>query len=291
MRHVIAVALAALLVSPPTGAPAQSMRMPSTTFLAARLEPQNVVPPRAGAGSGTGVFVFDGAGQQFALRYRLTYATLASPDVRSVLLRNFGAGKEGAIVHRMCGEGAPPCPAGNDATLSGRWTSGDTPLPLTAALITELANRRIYAEVTTAAGKEIRGQLAGNPFMSIPREAAVSLESGDRAQPANGTAAVRVVRLAPGRVSVAVLVTVAGASTDPTAVTLEDPAKRFTVLRLERAADARTGRTLRAFYNVAAKRGETRAATQLFSADNLTLTVFFGDDPRTALHGNVTFVR
>src|SRR2546426_1065209 len=159
----------------PSVAQEPPMKTSRMTFLAARLEASNVVPPSESSGSGTAVFLFSEQDRKSTLAYQLTYATLASPDVRSITLRNFGTGKEGQIVHVICGPESQNCPEGTDATLRGTWSSEDSRMPLTPDLWTELANRRIYIEIETARGKEIRSQLEASPFMAMPRERQVDL--------------------------------------------------------------------------------------------------------------------
>src|SRR5262249_39520813 len=290
-RARVAVAAAALALGGAAAAVSQPMNMSATSFLAARLEPQNVVPPSKSTGSGTGVFFLAADGHRLTLTYRLTYASLSDPNVRSIALRNFGAGKEGAVVHRVCGEGAERCPEGRDATLTGSWTSEQSP-PLTPALVPELANRRVYVEIETGAGKEIRAQLSANPFMMMAREAGIELRPNEPGQTISGTAALRMVQLGPNRVEVGVLLTVAGASADPSGVALGDAANRLSPLRMQRSAETKAGRTFRTVLDSRTFKDLTaRRFQDLLSADTLTLTVSIGSDPRTALSGTVVFVK
>src|SRR5579864_358396 len=167
-----------LLVGLQPVSPAQQQSRMTTegaNLFAARLESQNVVPPSSSSGSGTGVFVLSSRDRRPMLVYQLTYATLSSPVVRSINLRDFGVGKEGAVVHVMCGIETQKCPSGSDGTVHGQWSADERSMPLTPNLLTELANRRIYVEVETARGKEIRSQLGANPFMVMAEEAQVDL--------------------------------------------------------------------------------------------------------------------
>lgn len=128
MNRIFPLPFVAFALAVPCVARAQEppMTHPRSTFLAARLEAKNVVPPSVSSGSGTGVFVFLAKGREATVSYQLSYATLLSPEVRSILLRNFGAGKEGRVVHVVCGEGAKSCPAGTDGTLRGSWSATST---------------------------------------------------------------------------------------------------------------------------------------------------------------------
>ena len=267
------------------------MKTSRITFLAARLEASNVVPPSESPGSGTAVFLFSEQDRRSTLAYQLTYATLASPDVRSITLRNFGTGKEGRIVHVICGQESQKCHDAADSTLRGSWSSEDSRMPLTPDLWAELANRRIYIEIETARGKEIRSQLGASPFMVMAREAQVDLHGLGESEGTSGTAALRLVQIR-GQMQLGVVLTVAGAREDPTSVALVDKANRFAVLRLQRPKEMKSGRTLR----IASTALEFKVLSDprfvsAFAANELMLEVFLGGGQRSALRGQVNFVR
>jgi hypothetical protein len=232
------------LIASVAAAAAQTRQMPGQRLFAARLESTYVVPSSKSRGSGTGVFILSAdSGRPVMLRYRLTYALLSSPEVRSITLRNFGAGKEGEVVHALCGLTAERCASGTDGTVQGQWSSADSQAPLNPQMLTELANRRIYVEVETALGKEIRSQLATSPFMIRAEEAQVSLQGSATTQKVNGTAAIRWVRF-PNRAEVSLLLTIAGSAQDATGATVVDSKRRFAPLRFKPSGGRKAGRTL-----------------------------------------------
>src|SRR5437899_7591698 len=107
-------------------------------LFAARLEAQYVAPPGSSTGSGTGIFVLTTSDRRPVINYQLVYAGLLSPEVRSITVRNFGAGKNGEIVHTICGREREKCPSGVDGTIRDRWTEDGSPSGLAPNLLTEL---------------------------------------------------------------------------------------------------------------------------------------------------------
>jgi len=139
----------------------------------------------------------------------LTYASLRSPDIRSVALRNFSAGGNGKVVHVICGEGNAACAPGAARTLAGSWDERSQ-LPLTPGLVSELTAQRIYVEVLTGRGPELRAQLEPQPFMAGYTQY-IGRISGRSAQgPVTGTAAVWLVAIPPDKPLALVDATVAG---------------------------------------------------------------------------------
>jgi hypothetical protein len=262
-----------------------------SSFLAARLEASNVVPPSTSPGSGSGVFVFSAKGHQSALSYQLSYATLASPEVRSITLNNFGAGKDGKVVHVICGEEAKKCPTGTDATLRGVWSSEDARLPLTELLWTELANRRIYIEIQTAKGKEIRSQLGANPFMVMAQEGLADLRGTGAAESATGTAAVRLITIR-GKPELELLLTVANSRQNPTKVAVLAKERTLGAFQLRHEEGVRPSRTIRMTVTVQdLKALSDQTLNKAFATDELTLIVFLDEGEQNTVRGQVRMVR
>jgi hypothetical protein len=262
-----------------------------STFLAAHLKASNVVPPSKSSGSGSGVFVFSAKDHQSALSYQLSYATLTSPEVRSITLKNFGAGKEGSVVHVICGVEGKKCPTGTDATLHGSWSSEDARMPLTKPLWTELANRRIYVEVETAKGKEIRSQLGANPFMVMAEEGLADLRGTGAVESATGTAAVRFITIR-GKSELELLLTVADARQNPTKIAVLAKDRSLGRFQIRREEEARPSRTVRMTVTVQdLKALSDQALSKALATDQLTLVVFLGEGEQNALRGQVRMVR
>jgi len=277
----------------PCALPAQEppVRHSTSTLLAAHLEASNVVPPSNSSGSGTGVFVFSAKDRQSALSYQLSYATLTSPEVRSITLNNFGAGKEGKVVHVICGEEAKKCPTGTDGTLRGSWSSEDAGMPLTKPLWTELANRRIYVEVETAKGKEIRSQLGANPFMVMAQEGLADLRGTGAAESATGTAALRLITIR-GKPELELLLTVANARQNPTKIAVLGKEQSLGTFQIRREEAVRPSRTVRMTVTVQdLKALSDQALSKALATDELTLIVFLGEGEQNTIRGQVRMVR
>jgi hypothetical protein len=130
-----------------------------TALYVAAIEGQHVVPPVTTEASGTGAFILKGDGNRISLGYDLTYQSLPKPP-RRIVLRNFGEGGVGRVVHVVCGGDEGTCTQQPGATLNGEWTDRHATLPLTAALARELVVGRIYVEVENEAGQGVvRGQI------------------------------------------------------------------------------------------------------------------------------------
>jgi hypothetical protein len=158
-------------------------------------------------------------------------------------------------------------------------------------MLTELANRRIYVEIETARGKEIRSQLGANPFMVMAEEAQVDLHGSGKTEGANGTAAIRLVRF-PTRVELGVLLTVAGSGTDPTSVMFTSESKRFESFRLRRSAEARPGRTLRIVAGAADfKALLTSQFIDAVTSGDVSIVVFLGEGEQNSVGGKLVPVR
>jgi len=280
-------------MSLPCGLAAQEppMTHSRSTLLAARIDASNVVTPSKSSGSGTGVFVFSAKDRQSALSYQLSYATLTSPEVRSITLKNFGAGKDGLVVHVICGEEAKKCPTGTDGTLRGSWSSQDSRPPLTEPLWTELANRRIYVEVETANGKEIRSQLGANPFMVMAKEGLADLRGTGAAESATGTAAVRLIKI-HGKFELQLLFTVAGARQYPTKIALLGKDRSLGTFQVRREEGVRPSRTVRMTVTVQELKAlSDQSFSKTLATDELTLVVFLGEGEQNTVRGQVRMVR
>jgi len=188
------------------------------TLFVAALEGQHVVPAVATDASGTGAFTLNGEGGRMAIAYDLTYQALPKPP-RRIVLRNFGEGGVGKVVHVICGE-ASPCPQQAGATLKGEWTDRDVALPLTAALAREAAVGRVYAQIEDEAGQGVvRGQITTYDTMLPvqgfiarlrPRSGAASADA------ASGTGAFFLAQAPGGGQAMAYQVTIAGTEGAPT---------------------------------------------------------------------------
>jgi CHRD domain len=128
------------------------------TLYVAAIEGQQVVPPVATEATGTGAFTLQGSGNRLSLRYDITYQGLAAPPTR-IVLRNFGTGGVGEVVHVVCGGQAAACPQQPGATLNAEWNDRATP-PINAALAREVVVGRVYVEIEGERGQGLaRGQI------------------------------------------------------------------------------------------------------------------------------------
>jgi hypothetical protein len=128
------------------------------TLYVAAIEGQQVVPPVPTEATGTGAFTLQGSGSRFSLRYDITYQGLAAAPTR-IVLRNFGAGGVGEVVHVVCGSPAVQCPQQPSATLNAEWSDRATP-PINAALAREIVVGRVYVEIEDERGQGLaRGQI------------------------------------------------------------------------------------------------------------------------------------
>ena len=260
-------------------------------LFAARLEGQNVVPRSDSPGSGTGIFVLSTGNERATIRYQLVYAGLSSPDVRSSVIRNFGAGKNGDVVYAICGPETEKCPSGQDGSVRGHWTTDESRYGLTPNVLAELANRRLYVEIETAAGREIRSQLAASPFMVVQQEGIAELRGSGESEGVTGLAVVRLVPL-PNGPEVGVLLTVAGSREDPVSVGFAGPGERLHEIRLRPAPETKPSRTLR----VVSPKQNARAwadpeFAQALTEGKVTLVVYLGKQEKLTVRGNVVPVR
>src|SRR5579864_3492171 len=95
-----------------------SMAMPTNTLLVAQLNAKQVVGGSSSRATGTGAFLLDPV--QHTIAYSLTYEGLQAGGPKSIVLSNFGKGKNGDVVQILCGAGTDPCPNSNSGTISGR---------------------------------------------------------------------------------------------------------------------------------------------------------------------------
>jgi hypothetical protein len=235
----------------------EPMKMASHTLLLAQLDGAQVVPSSASQGTGTGAFLLDPA--RHALTYDLTYHGLESGGARSIALRNFGRGANGAELAVLCGEGVRPCPAGPGATISGtvdriKGRAFDN------RLVSELDSERVYVEIVGGGGKpEIRGQLAPNDAMVPVSSYVARLVPAEGTKSAgSGTAVVSEVFLPGGKVSVFYAATVTGTASEPVAagvvgVPIKPPPKppaflRLPALKLRPSRAAKNGASLSGSY-------------------------------------------
>src|SRR5262249_19036920 len=114
--------IAVVLISPVNHATSQSkappMAMPTDTLLVAQLNAKEVVGGSSSHATGTGAFLLNPV--EHTLSYSLTYEGLQAGGPKSIVLANFGRGKNGETVEILCGPGAEPCPGSDSATISGR---------------------------------------------------------------------------------------------------------------------------------------------------------------------------
>jgi hypothetical protein len=189
------------------------MAMPSNTLLVAQLDAKQVVGGSSSRGTGTGAFQLDPV--QHTLAYRLTYEGLQTGP-KLIALYNFGKGKNGEVVHILCGADAESCPNSKSATISGYFKGGDG-RALNNHLIGEFDSQRVYIEVIGGNGeREIRGQLAPNgamvPVANYVAHLTAAKGSDSRG---TGTAILSEIYLPGGKVSVFYAATVAGTSGPP----------------------------------------------------------------------------
>jgi hypothetical protein len=194
--------------------PTPPMLMPANTLLVAQLNAKEVVGGSSSHGTGTGAFLLNPV--EHTLTFSLTYEGLRAGGSKSIVLGNFGRGKNGETVEILCGSGAEPCPGGDSATISGRLErrAGRS---LDNHLIGEFDSQRIYVEIIGANGEgEIRGQLAPNGAMVPVANYVAHLATAKGAESkGTGTAVVSEIYLPGGKVSVFYAATVAGTSGPP----------------------------------------------------------------------------
>ena len=215
---LILFGVAVVLISPANHAAAQSqgppMAMPANTLLVAQLSAKEVVGGSSSRGTGTAAFLLNPV--QHSLAYSLTYEGLQAGGPKSIVLANFGRGKNGEVVAILCGSGAEPCPGGNSATITGRIepSSGRA---LDGHMIGEFDSQRIYVEIVGGGGeREIRGQLAPNGAMVPVANYVAHLTPAKGVNTkGTGTAIVSEIYLPGGEVSVFYAATVAGTAGQP----------------------------------------------------------------------------
>jgi hypothetical protein len=112
----------------------------------------------------TGVFVLSIDAKRPKVDYELAFDAIPNPPT-TITLRNFAEGGTGAIVHVVCGgDSSRRCPTAASGVVTGTWSAGDNPA-LTLELTREMANMRIYAELS-AGSFAARGQLQGHWTMA-----------------------------------------------------------------------------------------------------------------------------
>lgn len=253
---------------PPTPSPMGHSHGGTPLFLAS-MDASHVVPRSTSRASATGAFVADAVKR--TVDYEITYHGVERPPTRTIALRNFDAGGNGALVHTICGGDATRCPEGASANLAGTW-DGRGPVALDEKLLGELASGRIYVEVVGADGKpEIRGQLEPNGAMVPVKNFVAHLAAAPGVDSrGTGTAVMSEVHYADGRVAVIYRLTVADTSGTPNSAALATRGRAAAPLRLNTlpkstflsTGAAATGATLSGQY-------ETRAALNRLSITHL----------------------
>jgi hypothetical protein len=213
---LLTILFAALTVALAQDRPPAPMAMShgGATLFLAQARAAKVVPPSASSATATGAFLVDPA--RGSVAYEITFHGLENGPPRSIALHNFGAGANGAVIYRICGDDRP-CPDLASATLTGTWESGRGSATLDGKLLGEIASARVYLEIVGGNGKgEVRGQLEPNgamvPVRNFVAHLAPAPNSGSRG---TGTAVLSETHFADGRVSVLYEITVAGTSGTP----------------------------------------------------------------------------
>jgi hypothetical protein len=253
------------------------MAMPTNTLLVAQLDAKQVAGPSSSSATGTGAFLLDPV--QHTLDYSLTYQGLEAGGAKSIALYNFGKGKNGEEVKKLCGAGAQPCPNSTSATISGRFERGDG-RELDNNLIGEFDSERVYAEIVGGNDKpEIRGQLAPNGAMVMVKNYVAHLApiEGSHSK-GSGTAIVSETYLPGGKVSVFYATTVANTLGPPTNAALVGksvpkvhtftPRTALPQLKLRFSRDQETGGSLTGLYVVKSAAPNALFATRLLSTGN-----------------------
>jgi len=299
------LAMAALIGSANFAATQNSgtaMAMPTNTLLVAQLNAQQVVGGSSSRATGTGAFLLDPV--QHTLAYSLTYQGLQAGGPKSIVLANFGKGKNGEVVKMLCGAGTQPCPNSNSATISGRFERSDG-RALDNHLIGEFDSQRVYVEIIGGNGKgEIRGQLAPNLAMVPVANYVVHLipVKGSDSK-GSGTAVLSENYLPGGKVSVFYAATVAGTSGAPTnaglVVTQAPNARTFTPrmalpkLELLSSRDDVTGGSLQGLFDVNSAKPDALFVKRLLSTGNgeVEIVITTSRFPDGELYGTLVPVR
>jgi CHRD domain len=270
-----------------------------TTLFLAQAEAAKVVPPSPSLAAATGAFLIDPVKR--TVSYDLTFHGLEHGPAKSIALYNSGAGRNGAVIHTICGSADRPCPNLASANLTGTW-DGQGPPELDGELLGEFASARVYIEVVGGDGqREIRGQLEPNGAM-VPVSnfvAHLAPTPGVDTQAA-GTAVLSEVHFVDGRISVFYQVTVAGTSSTPRGAALVGvPAatgpspleflsrNALPKLRLMPSRSSATGGTMTGQYEVTRKQQDALFATRLLSAGSREVAIAISTDrfPDGELYG------
>jgi len=213
---LLTILFAALTVALAQDHPPGPMAMShgGTTLFLVQGRAAKVVPPSTSSATATGAFLVDPARR--SVSYEITFHGLENGPPRSIALHNFGAGANGAVIHRICG-GNRPCPDLTSASLTGTWEGDRDSARLDGKLLGELASARVYLEIVGGNGKgEVRGQLEPNGAMVPVRNFVAHLAPAPNSKSRGaGTAVLSEVHFADGRVSVLYEITVAGTSGAP----------------------------------------------------------------------------
>jgi hypothetical protein len=190
-----------------------------TRLFLARMQADKVVPSRPSTATATGAFLVDPV--KLTVSYDLTYYGLEYGPAQSIGLYNFGAGKNGSLVHTICGASDRACPQLPSANVIGVW-DGKGNVKVDSHLLSEFASARIYVEIVGGDGKrEIRGQLEPNGSMVLVKNFVAHLAGMPSSQSrGTGTAVLSEVHYSDGLVSVFYQATVADTNGTPTKAAL-----------------------------------------------------------------------
>lgn len=247
----------------------------ASTLFVAQADGAKTVPPSGSAASATGVFVVDPARRSVA--YDLTYQGLEHGGPKTIALYNFGPGRNGRMVHALCGEGAPACPDAASGNIRGTW---DGQRQIDNRLLGEIANSRLYVQIDGGDGRpEVRAQLEPNGAMVPIRNYVAHLTPTRSAESRGvGTAFYSEVHFADGRTQVFYQVTVANTSGPPREISIlphpktapltaisAAPAERATLpgARLRKARAAENGGTIEGSYELHPNANRELLATAL----------------------------